>query len=177
MSVPSACPLCLACFATMYCCKHQVASKHKKIYTFPLWPTCVNYLPLTWVCSDSLSLVVCVVVVTLQEILAANPDAKVVLTLRDVDSWWKSMKCTISLENKTWESWGKLTRFISCNDSRLSGSSRGVLLSSVSAYAYIRIPISACLQHVPARVSSNVNAFLRINIAPAQKIDEVGCWG
>jgi len=53
------------------------------------------------------------VVATLQEILAANPDAKVVLTLRDVDSWWKSMASTISRQNKAYDSWGKLTRFIS----------------------------------------------------------------
>ncbi|GIL93257.1 hypothetical protein Vretimale_19669 [Volvox reticuliferus] len=30
-----------------------------------------------------------------QELLAANPDAKVVLTLRDFDKWYESVRCTI----------------------------------------------------------------------------------
>eukprot|EP00752_Nemacystus_decipiens_P011716 g10397.t1 len=34
-----------------------------------------------------------------QEILAANPDAKVVVTEREVDSWWSSIQSTISRKN------------------------------------------------------------------------------
>ena len=42
-----------------------------------------------------------------QEILAANPDAKVVVTERDADAWWKSMYATIHREGPCWRGWGK----------------------------------------------------------------------
>eukprot|EP00903_Cladosiphon_okamuranus_P017623 g16233.t1 len=42
------------------------------------------------------------------EILAANPNAKVVVTQRDADAWWKSMYATIHREGPCWEGWGLL---------------------------------------------------------------------
>eukprot|EP00752_Nemacystus_decipiens_P016792 g15029.t1 len=41
-----------------------------------------------------------------KEILAANPDAKVVVTQREPDAWWKSMSSTISRKNPAWNGWG-----------------------------------------------------------------------
>lgn len=45
-----------------------------------------------------------------QEILAANPDAKVVVTLRDADAWWKSLSSTISNKNPSKNGWGTFSR-------------------------------------------------------------------
>lgn len=42
-----------------------------------------------------------------QEILAANPDAKVVVTVRDVDDWWRSFKATINFNNPLRVGWGE----------------------------------------------------------------------
>eukprot|EP00752_Nemacystus_decipiens_P016793 g15030.t1 len=41
-----------------------------------------------------------------KEILAANPDAKVVVTERDVDAWWKSFRSTINCNNPIRVGWG-----------------------------------------------------------------------
>lgn len=41
-----------------------------------------------------------------QEILASNPNAKVVLTLRDPDAWWRSFSTTISRKNPALTTWG-----------------------------------------------------------------------
>eukprot|EP00752_Nemacystus_decipiens_P014609 g13009.t1 len=41
-----------------------------------------------------------------KEILASNPTAKVVVTVRDPDAWWKSVESTISFNNPTMSSWG-----------------------------------------------------------------------
>ncbi len=41
-----------------------------------------------------------------QEILDANPGAKVVVTLRDADAWWASLSSTIHNKNPAKNGWG-----------------------------------------------------------------------
>eukprot|EP00903_Cladosiphon_okamuranus_P010228 g9687.t1 len=55
-----------------------------------------------------------------KEILAANPDAKVVVTQRDADAWWKSMYATIHRGGPCWEGWGLLFMEVLFADLRLA---------------------------------------------------------
>eukprot|EP00752_Nemacystus_decipiens_P014589 g12992.t1 len=42
------------------------------------------------------------------EILAANPGAKVIVTHRDADAWWKSLSSTVNFHNPNLSTWGYL---------------------------------------------------------------------
>eukprot|EP00752_Nemacystus_decipiens_P002264 g2145.t1 len=56
-----------------------------------------------------------------KEILAANPDAKVVMTQRDVDSWWKSLYATIHRGGPCMKGWGLFFMEVLFSDFRLAG--------------------------------------------------------
>eukprot|EP00752_Nemacystus_decipiens_P014610 g13009.t2 len=61
-----------------------------------------------------------------KEILASNPTAKVVVTVRDPDAWWKSVESTISFNNPTMSSWVRTYKATNSIDSsvRWGGHSR-----------------------------------------------------
>ena len=58
------------------------------------------------------------IALTQKEIIHEYPDAKIVLTSRDPDSWWESVKGTIHSQSPVKHTWGELTirpqRFSMC---------------------------------------------------------------